>query len=144
MLAGLMLWTGCRPPVDRSALPDPALTPGATMNVSVSQVCASGYTRGVRNVSAEVKREVYAEYGRVRQQGICCEVDHLIPLELGGSNGERNLWPQPYDIAWNARAKDRLERRLHSLVCSGKLDLGTAQKAIAYDWVAAYEKYVGE
>jgi hypothetical protein len=26
-----------------------------------------------------------------------CEVDHLIPLELGGSNDVKTLWPQPQD-----------------------------------------------
>ena len=37
--------------------------------------------------------------------------------------------------------KDALEDRLHSLVCSGQLDLGKAQREISQDWVAAYKKY---
>jgi hypothetical protein len=45
----------------------------------------------VRNVPAAVKREAYAEYGRSKEKGKCCEVDHLIPLELGGSNRLKNL-----------------------------------------------------
>jgi hypothetical protein len=36
-----------------------------------------------------------------------------------------------------------LEDRLHALVISGKLDLKTAQREIATDWIAAYKKYVG-
>jgi hypothetical protein len=39
--------------------------------------------------------------------------------------------------------KDSLEARLHALVCSGKLDLKTAQQAIATNWLAAYNRYVG-
>lgn len=78
------------------------------------------------------------------KKGICCEVDHLIPLELGGSNRETNLWPELYDIEWNAHVKDRIESRLHKLVCSGAVDLETAQKAIAADWIAAYRKYEAE
>jgi hypothetical protein len=70
-------------------------------------------------------------------------VDHLIPLELGGSNRLGNLWPEPYDIVWNARVKDRLENRMHKMVCAGELDLATAQRAIAADWVAAYRRYEG-
>jgi len=45
---------------------------------------------------------------------------------------------------WNARVKDQLEQRLHELVCSGKLDLATAQHDIAVDWIAAYRKYMPE
>jgi hypothetical protein len=40
--------------------------------------------------------------------------------------------------------KDALERKLHSLVCAGKLDLKTAQTEIASNWIEAYKKYVGE
>ena len=49
------------------------------------------------------------------------EVDHLVSLELGGSNAIGNLWPEPYAGRWGARTKDVLENRLHELVCSGQL-----------------------
>ena len=70
------------------------------------------------------------------------EVDHLISLELGGSNSIKNLWPQSYlTQPWNAHVKDALENELHDEVCSGKVDLATAQHDIATDWIAAYKKY---
>jgi len=37
--------------------------------------------------------------------------------------------------------KDALEDRLHTMVCSGQLDLATAQRELSRDWVAAYKKY---
>jgi len=40
----------------------------------------------VRNVPAEMKREVYREYGIISHGPGDYEIDHLIPLELGGSN----------------------------------------------------------
>ncbi|MGA8660393.1 MAG: hypothetical protein WB586_30115 [Chthoniobacterales bacterium] len=40
--------------------------------------------------------------------------------------------------------KDVLERRLHNLVCAGKVDLQTAQHEIATDWIKAYQKYIAE
>lgn len=64
-------------------------------------------------------------------------------MELGGSNSLRNLWPESYHTTWNARVKDRLEDKLHKLVCAGQLDLATAQRAIATDWISAYKTYVG-
>jgi hypothetical protein len=123
--------------------PDPKLTPGATFDVTLQDISEPGYSKKVRNVPAELKREVYAEYGITEHQPGEYEVDHLIPLSIGGSNSIKNLWPESYRTIWNARVKDRLEDRLHVLVVSGKLDLKTAQREIATDWIAAYKKYIG-
>jgi len=45
---------------------------------------------------------------------------------------------------WSAHVKDKLEDRLHALVCAGKLPMEQAQREIATDWIAAYERYLGE
>jgi len=126
------------------SLPDPKLTPGDLLPVTVRDICVPGYSRKVRDVPIEVKRRVYELYGIRHHEPGEYEVDHLISLELGGSNSIRNLWPESYRThPWNARVKDRLENRLHQLVCQGKLDLATAQREIATDWIAAYRKYLG-
>lgn len=39
---------------------------------------------------------------------------------------------------WNAQVKDALEDRLWELVCNGQLDLATAQREIAGNWIEAY------
>ncbi len=123
-------------------LPDPNLTPGATFDVTKDDVCTPGYSKKVRNVPEEVKREAYREYGILSHQPGEYEVDHLISLELGGSNDLKNLWPESYKTQpWNAHVKDALENELHRLVCSGQLDMRTAQQEIATDWIAAYKKY---
>jgi len=39
--------------------------------------------------------------------------------------------------------KDKLEDRLHDLVCSGRMRLRDAQREIARDWIVAYQKIMG-
>ena len=147
-----LLCSGCQssprksdlPPPGSNAplLPDPNLTPGAVLPVTRDDLCVPGYTKKVRNVPLDVKRQVYAEYGITQHRPGDYEVDHLISLELGGSNSLKNLWPQAYFTKpWNAHVKDALENELHEEVCSGKLELSTAQQDIATNWIAAYKKY---
>jgi hypothetical protein len=59
------------------------------------------------------------------------------------ANSISNLWPESHRTSpWNVQVKDRLEGKLHELVCSGQLDLKTAQDAIAANWMEAYKLYV--
>jgi len=124
-------------------VPDPVKTPGAALPVSAKDICVPGYSKRVRDVPVEVKRMVYASYGiRTREPGEY-EIDHLISLQLGGSNSIRNLWPESFRTSpWNAYVKDALEDELHRRVCAGTLDLAEAQKVIAQNWVKGYRIYV--
>jgi hypothetical protein len=123
-------------------LPRRQLTPGVALPVGTAQICRPGYASAVRDVPDSLKQAVYDRYG-VTWVPDAHEVDHLISLELGGSNSIRNLWPEPYAGRWGARTKDVLENRLHDLVCAGALSLASAQHQEATDWVAAYRRYVG-
>jgi hypothetical protein len=126
--------------------PSRALTPGATRNVNLREVCG-GAPAADDNMSAKVipistQRQVFQEYGINGTPAKDYEVDFLITPELGGSNDIHNLWPEPYHSpVWNAHVKDELEDRLHEMVCDGELDLRTAQRDISSDWILAYKKY---
>ena len=120
--------------------PDANCTPGAIFsNVTASQVCTPGYSSSVRNVPSSVKKQVYAEYGVTSHTTGQYEVDHFIPLELGGSNDISNLWPEPASPTPGFHEKDRVENYLHDQVCSGAMSLSDAQNAITSDWVAVYQ-----
>jgi hypothetical protein len=124
--------------------PDPKLTPGVVdPSATVEKICTPGYTAKVRNVPASVKKKVFAEYD-IDPTSDKFEVDHLISLELGGSNDIKNLWPQSYTTQpLNAHHKDVLENKLHKMICSKKITIKEAQKAISTDWVKAYNQYIG-
>ena len=115
-----------------------AITPGAidprvTQSTIATTICVSGYTMGVRSVSEAEKNAVYAEYRTTNTPG-ANEVDHLVSLELGGSNDIANLWPEPYSPPPGAHEKDKTENYLHAEVCAGRMTLADAQTAIRGDW----------
>jgi len=121
------------------------VTPGATFNVGLQTICQVGYSERVRNVPYSEKLAVYYEYGIYHHSYDQYEIDHLIPLELGGNNSPRNLWPELNDHPSPdyLNSKDILENRLHDLVCSGQLGLRYAQRSIASNWVALYHSVFG-
>jgi len=125
-------------------LPDSALTPGDVFDVTIGDVCTPGYARKVRAVTKPLRDDAFKSYRVLSYHRGEYQLDHLIPLALGGSNSIKNLWPQPNNSSpWNARVKDALEVRLHKLVCRGQVDLGAAQREIATDWTEAYRRYIG-
>lgn len=71
-----------------------------------------------RNVGKETKREVAHQFG-IFENYHQFEIDHYIPLSIGGSNGLDNLWPLPTKVA---RAKSQLEGEIHKQVVAGELD----------------------
>lgn len=120
-------------------MPDPSLTPGAVLSVDRVKVCVHGYSATVRHTSAKVKAGVYRAYGLTASLGHY-EIDHLIPLSLGGADVPANLWPESYSGEWNAILKDRLEVKMLREVCDEGADLIAAQDEIATDWITAYRK----
>lgn len=124
--------------------PDPKLTPGVALDVPLETLCKPGYAGTVRNVPESEKKAVYKEYGIKFYKGIGkdYEVDHLISLELGGSNDIKNLFPQNYAGPYGAHQKDLVENWLHRQVCSGKISLKDAQTEISTDWVSVYNQNI--
>jgi len=128
-------------PATQVTIPNAALTPGVAVAYSKTEVCNDSLPKN-KTVPVSVRRRVFGAYGIKSLDPGAYEVDYLITPALGGSDDIRNLWPQPYSATpWNAQVKDALEDRLHQLVCSGDLDLATAQRDISRDWIAAYKHY---
>jgi hypothetical protein len=123
------------------AVPNPSLTPGATVLMSPVELCG-GPNVNNKAVPVALRRQVFAEYGIAAAEPRAYEVDYLITPALGGADDIHNLWPQSYsNTVWNAQVKDALEDHLHQMVCEGNLDLATAQREIAVNWIEAYKKY---
>ena len=126
---------------DQGRLPDPRCTPGA-IDPAVTQadirstICSAGYTETVRPPEGQTEafkfRAAYPAYGIA--PGTTSELDHLVPLELGGANDAANLWPEAGALP---NPKDAVEGALNTAVCDGDVSLARAQRAIARDWETA-------
>ncbi len=129
-------------------MPDSACTPGAA-DPAVSQanigstICVSGYTSRVRppvSYTSALKKQLMARYGET-DSASNYELDHLVPLEIGGApRSARNLWPEPRPAVPGVREKDRFENYLHAQVCAGRMALADAQRAMAVNWVQAWQQ----
>jgi hypothetical protein len=124
-------------------LPNKSLTAGSVITRDPRAAC--GRAKSHRGPMFAARRdEILRRYGIASGTHPDYEIDHLIPLCLGGSDDPSNLWLQPrrsIEGAWNAEAKDRLEGLMCNMVCQGQIDIATAQQAFATDWIAAYQKY---
>jgi hypothetical protein len=133
------------PPAANSAfllLPRTDLTPGATASITLQDICGSDRYGRTQPIPGSVHQAVFAQYGADYGRAAEYELDYLITPELGGVADPRNLWPQPFArTRWNAYVKDELERLLHQMVCEKRIELATAQREIASDWISAYKRY---
>ncbi|MGH9073761.1 MAG: hypothetical protein ACRDZQ_06540, partial [Acidimicrobiales bacterium] len=137
-------------PFTSQALPDPACTPGA-VDPAVTQadldrtVCREGWTDTVRPPESYTEPLKFAALAAYGQPGVAhlYELDHLVPLELGGAPSDpRNLWPEPDDhpegpSGYYANSKDWVEHELNRAVCDRRVPLAAAQEAVAGDWETA-------
>jgi hypothetical protein len=130
--------------VPSGSLPNHSLTPGESFaGVTAQQICVSGYAGRARNVVRDQYVQVYASYGLpYPEPSGSYELDHLVPLELGGDNSNRNLWPEAASPVPGFHQKDQLENYLHDAVCAGRMALADAQAGIAADWISFYRRYL--
>lgn len=103
------------------------LNPAVTQQTIGTTVCVVGWSGSVRHVTPAVRRAAFTRAGIVRADWAKFELDHLVPLSLGGSNSLANLRPVPLAIA---QQQDGLERGLHSSVCAHRVSLAEARARI--------------
>lgn len=135
-------------------VPDPRCTPGGVDPAVTPDVLRdpAWRTRCLRDC-AESEAEKHAAYRwyemekprRNSGENQVCELDHLVPLELGGADGMGNIWPEcgPEGVALNERyfkVKDRVENYLADEVKTGRMPLDAAQRGIAEDWTQYLDK----
>lgn len=128
-----------RPGANGYPIPDPQCTPGA-FNPTVPPAVFGDKrfsTKCVRDclTTSVQKHTTYTAYHV--NQNASCELDHLVPLEIGGADSLDNIWPQ-CGQAPNGKnykdLKDEVENYLAIEVLLGKMTVDDARKGIASDW----------
>lgn len=115
--------------------PDPRCTPGTTDGgLTAAQLCPRADTQRIRppvSYTEPLKKASMKTYGFAGSPALF-EMDHDIPLSLGGSpRNPLNMWSEPHA---SINEKDKTEFAAHDAVCSGKLGLVDAQHRISTDW----------
>ena len=128
--------------------PDDTLTPGVVGSAEFADVCGlvdgQTYSQRHRETTQKMKNEAYAAYS-VNKAGREFEIDHRVPLCIGGADDPRNLWPE---LGWQHPSfhdKDRLEARVCRAVCRTRtMTLAEGQAIFLGDWIAGFESVYGE
>jgi hypothetical protein len=148
--SGIAVLTGpgktLKAPTGSVARPDPRLTPGAVALSDPTAVCRqSRHAPRISNtnplLSVAEQGAIYKSY-RVAPNTIKrYSLDFLVPLQLGGAVTPANVWPISLTKGMGFAEKQRLNVRMHILVCHGEMPLADAQKLMADDWVALWVRY---
>jgi hypothetical protein len=128
--------------------PDDTLTPGVVASTDPADVCGVvdglTYSKRHRQTPQELKREVYAAY-HVNPAGRDFEIDHRVPLCIGGADVRENLWPQEGWQHPSYHDKDRLEAFVCHAVCViRRMTLQQGQAVFMGDWIAGYQRVFGQ
>jgi hypothetical protein len=83
-------------------VPNPKLTPGDTCRQGEPAYSRLRYAQRVpvcdRTVDTEQRQRIYDNYGIPHGCRQNYTIDHFIPLSIGGSNRNENLWPEHKSI----------------------------------------------
>lgn len=112
-------------------IPDIKSSPGHLCSVKDSDFLEYRYQEKIpyckRNVSLKTKNLVYNLYNIPVQERKNFTIDHIIPLSLGGSNNQKNLWPEHLEVK---KTRPNLEYLLYLDLKNGKINQKKAVETV--------------
>lgn len=118
------------------------MNPAITQNNLATTICdgdggwKTDLVRPSNSVTSKIKKRMMAEIG-TKLPSSAFQLDHIVPLTIGGASLEPNLQLQPIK---QARQKDIYEKYLWKQVCNGEVTLIEAQRRISTDWNKYFQK----
>lgn len=112
-------------------IPNEKTSPGHMCTINDTDFQEYRYRQNIvyckRNLSFNKKTSIYNKYGIDLSERDQYTIDHIIPLSIGGSNSELNLWPEHKNVK---QSRPNLETCIFNLV---KNDL--IKQKIAVDFI---------
>jgi len=122
--------TGCQPHRQR-----PLWRPQGSERGGIQGVCRpEGCGHEAQSKTLAAILSTYIDYLKAQDRRSWYDADKIFRLHA------IEAWPKvgsKWDGEWNARIKDRLERKLQAMVCAGQISLTDARDAIRLDWKSA-------
>ena len=78
-----------------------------------------------------------------RSYGRTIEIDHIVSLELGGSNDIANLYPEPGPARRATTSRTGSRTGCTTSSAPGRMTLHAAQAGIASNWETLYRRVFG-
>ncbi len=116
--------------------PDIACTPGAVFtDILRGDLCKRGYASTVKAVSTKIKTATYTAYGITEEEKKNYILDRFVPINLGGTNDQSNIWPQ---LTGNSANKNKVESFLFEEMCAGRITVSQSQELVSTKWQKIY------
>ena len=119
--------------------PNLSMTYGEIGTDNLTDICLNYYSKLLVAIPDDTVSAVYKEYNITSHKIHEYEIDHFIPLALGGNNNISNLWPQPKSYP-GYQEKDFVQLYLRNQVCAGNLSLEEARADITNDWFSIFSE----
>lgn len=118
-------------------------TPSSFDILTRSQACTAKTRPALK---AADRRQILTEYGVPNWTGADGELDHRVPVWLGGRTEPLNVWPEPDENHFPGyrNAKDRVEFRAYRRVCFRDpygMRVRTARRVFLGDWRVTYRAW---
>jgi hypothetical protein len=114
--------------------------PAITQENIRQTICVPNWTKTVRppaSYTDKLKKQWLADH-HLNVPLNSGEWDHMESIEIGGHPTDpRNMWFEPYAGKYGAKLKDKVEDKLHRLICATEdpMPLVVAQRCILSDWI---------
>lgn len=122
-------------------VPDPDLTRGHLCSPSDPDFSHYRYKQQIpyceRNVDYERRTQIYEAYKIDHNCRKRFTIDHFIPLSIGGSNSDENLWPEHKNVK---ATRPYLEEEIFGAVQSGRMTQAEAVRIITEEKTKAQVK----
>jgi len=119
------------PAIRKPVKPDEQITKGHLCSPKDPDLEGYRYSEHIavckRVVSTSVKNRIYLKYNVALVNKKYYTIDHFIPLAIGGSNDEDNLWPEPRAVK---RTRPNLEMDIYEAMKRGQMSQREAIRII--------------